>query len=406
MQPVAANLNFPTSLALDDRGGIYIAESGLPFDGAPAGGRVLGVAPDGGLECLLDGLRAPVNGVSFDRGWLYISEGGKPGRITRYQIDTGDWQVVLDGLPGFGNYHTNRAVIGPDGKLYFSQGAMTNSGVIGPDSGDLAWLREVSHNCDIPGFDVVLAESAAGAFAPFGAVNETGRRIPGRVPCTASVMRCDPDGGHLELVAWGLRNAYGLGFLADGRLLATDQGSDDRGSRPIAHCPDFLYQVLPGAWYGWPDFMGGQPLTAACFRPTDSPAPEFLLANHAELPAPQAPLLEFPVNACAVRFAQVPPRFTRFAGHLIVALFGDEIPMTARSGPRVGRKLVRVDPDGWSVHAVGPTALHRPIDVAFDSSGAAYVLDFGQFEMTPEMGVEARAASGCLWRMCPGFMEV
>jgi hypothetical protein len=81
--------------------------------------------------------------------------------------------------------------------------------------------------------------------------------------------------------------------------------------------------------------------------------------------------------------------------------------MTARSGPRVGRKLVRVDPAGWSVHPVQPMALHRPIDVAFDPSGsAAYVLDFGQFEMTPGMGVEARAASGCLWRLCPDFMEV
>ena len=27
------------------------------------------------------------------------------------------------------------------------------------------------------------------------------------------------------LVAWGLRNAYGLGFLPDGTLLATDQGA-------------------------------------------------------------------------------------------------------------------------------------------------------------------------------------
>jgi glucose/arabinose dehydrogenase len=407
MQPVVANLNFPTSVALDASGVIYIAESGLTFDSAPAGGRVLRIAPDGQSECILDGLRTPVNGVGLHAGWLYISEGGNPGRITRYHIDSGDWRVVLDGLPGFGNYHTNMAVMGPDGKLYFSQGAMTNSGVIGVDSQELAWLREVAHNCDIPGFDVALADSASDAFAPFGAVNQPGRRIPRRVPCTASVMRCDPDGSHLELFAWGLRNAYGLGFLPDGRLLATDQGADDRGSRPIANCPDFLYEVLPGAWYGWPDFMGGRPVTDPRFRPADSPAPQFLLANHAELPPPQAPLLEFEGNTCAVKFALSPPRYAGFAGHLIVALFGDEIPMTTRSGPRVGRKLVRVDPAGWSVHPVQPMAFHRPIDVAFDPSGsAAYVLDFGQFEMTPEMGVEARAASGCLWRLCPDFMEV
>jgi glucose/arabinose dehydrogenase len=220
-------------------------------------------------------------------------------------------------------------------------------------------------------------------------------------------MRCDPDGAHLEMVAWGLRNAYGLGFLPDGRLLTTDQGADERGARPIANCPDFLYEVVPGAWYGWPDFMGGRPVTDDCFHPADSPAPEFLLANHAELPPPQSPLLKFEANASAVKFAVVPPGIARFAGHLIMALFGDETPMTARSGPRVGRKLVRVDPAGWSVHPVQPMPFHRPIDVAFDASGSAvYALDFGQFEMTPEMAVEARAASGGLWRLCPDFMEV
>jgi Tn3 transposase DDE domain len=37
-------------------------------------------------------------------------------------------------------------------------------------------------------------------------------------------MRCDRDGSNLELVAWGLRNPYGLAFLPDARLLAVDLG--------------------------------------------------------------------------------------------------------------------------------------------------------------------------------------
>ena len=37
---IAAGLHFPTSLAFDDDGILYVAESGLPFGGAPPGGRV------------------------------------------------------------------------------------------------------------------------------------------------------------------------------------------------------------------------------------------------------------------------------------------------------------------------------------------------------------------------------
>ena len=62
-------------------------------------------------------------------------------------------------------------------------------------------------------------------------------------------MRANLDGSQLELVAWGIRNAFGLGFLPDGRLLATDQGADQRGSRPIVAGPELLNEVKQGSWY-------------------------------------------------------------------------------------------------------------------------------------------------------------
>jgi glucose/arabinose dehydrogenase len=417
IRPVAAHLDFPTSIAIDSQGGVYVAESGLSFDGPPSRGRILRIESDGSRVCVLDGLRAPVNGVVFHQGSLFISEGGYPGRITRLSLATGEATTVLDGLPGFGNYHTNMAVIGPEGKLYFSQGSMTNSGIIGFDSNDLGWLRKIEHNCDIPGYDVVLTGVSAetpdpfsasghkvitGAFAPFGKAMRSGEKIAGRLPCTAAVMRCNTDGSGLELVAWGLRNAYGLRFSPDGRLLATDQGADDRGSRPILNCPDFLFEVRAGAWYGWPDFMGGVPVTDARF----GEGGQFLLANHADLPAPERPLMEFEVNVCATKFDFVPQGVGRHPGHMIVALFGDERPMTARAGPRVGRCLARVDTTDWSVHPAPAPAMHRPIDVVFaPAEGAAYVLDFGEFEMTAEKKVQARQRSGSLWKLYPDSME-
>ena len=208
-------------------------------------------------------------------------------------------------------------------------------------------------------------------------------------------------------MAWGLRNAYGLGFLPDGRLLATEQGADARGSRPAGELPGFSYEVRMGAWYGWPDFIGGIPVTNARFRDGSELVAEFLLANHAELPRPESPLLEFELNSSAVKFAVVPPHFGRWEGNLVVAMFGDEGPLTSATQSRVGRKLVRVDPNDWSVHATKALPLNRPIDVAFAPRGsAAFVLDFGHFEITPEKGVAARAGSGGLWKLPADFMDV
>lgn len=417
MDVVVDGLNFPTSLAFGPDGSLYLAESGLPFDDAPPGGVVWRVGADGVRTRLLDGLRAPVNGLLWHDDGLIVSEGGHPGRILRFVPETGACTSLIDGLPGFGNYHTNMVAAGPDGKLYFSQGAMTNSAVMGPDSVDLAWLGELRHNADIPGYDVALAGVCAtspdpdgrptdtGAFAPFGTVHPAGTSLQARLPCTAAVMRCNADGSELELVAWGLRNAYGLGFLPDGRLLATDQGADVRGVRPVWNCPDFLYQVKPGAWYGWPDYYGGLPIDHPRFRAPDGRAQPFVLADHAQLPAPEQALVEFDVNACAVKFAVIPPGQPN-AGDLLVAQFGDERPLTGPAGPQVARNLVRVCTRDWSLHAVAAKGPLRPLDVAFSPDGLwVYVVDFGAFEFTGKKAIEARAGSGRVWRIATAALE-
>jgi glucose/arabinose dehydrogenase len=408
-------LSFPTSLAIGKDGSFYVAESGLSFDGPSPGGRIWHLEPEGRRTLLIENLRAPVNGLTLHKDRLYVSEGGHPGRISHFDLNGHSQQVILDNLPGPGNYHTNMVAFGSDGKLYFSQGAMTNTGIIGLDAYALGWLRRLPHSYDLSGYDITLngvnietpdplssaedARTQTGAFAPFGQRTEPGQRIAAQLPCTAAVMRCNEDGSDLELVAWGLRNAYGLGFLSDGRLLATDQGADDRGSRPVGNVPDMLFEVRKGAWYGWPDFVGDVPVTDARYQPERGAAPTFLLANHNELPPPERPLLCFPPHAAAVKFDVVPDDKSPWAGHLFVALFGDEVPMTAPSGPRVGRSVVRIDPADWSLHPVVQDRLLRPIDVRFSPAETVlYILDFGDFEMLNNGAVKAEAKSGKLWR--------
>ena len=408
----ATGLDFPTSLALDGDGVLFVAESGLPFGGAAPGGRIRRIGPRGDHTVVLEGLRQPVNGLTWHHGGFLIAEGGYPGRISRW-VPGRTPETILDGLPARGNYHTNMVAVGPDGWLYFSQGAMTNMGVVGLDAYEMAWLKQLPHPCDVPGYDIVLsgqvfqtpdplsaapnARALTWPFAPFGDTTPREALIAGKVPCTAAVMRCRPDGTGLELVAWGLRNAYGLGFLPDGRLLATDQGPDDRGSRPIGNAPDLLFDVKRGAWYGWPDFVGGRRVDDPAFCPTRGPQPVPILTNHDRLPPPELPLLRFEVNAAATKFAVLPQAAPLWPGQLLVAIFGDEKPMTAPPGPKVGRSLLRVDPDGWSAHPIAVPNAARPIDVRASPDGRQiWVLDFGHFEMLGEGRVDARPGSGAI----------
>jgi len=190
-----------------------------------------------------------------------------------------------------------------------------------------------------------------------------------------------------------------MGFLPDGRLLAIDQGADDRGSRPIGNAPDLLYEVEPGSWYGWPDFIGGVPVTDQRYRPERGAPPVFVPANHDELPPPSPALLAFPPHSAATKFDVGTAALGELAGQLFVALFGDEVPMTAPAGPRVGRSVVRVDPHDWTLHPLDARPFLRPIDVrCWPGEAALGVLDFGMFEMT-DAGVVAEPGSGALWKV-------
>ena len=230
---IADEFSFPTGQTFAPVGVAYVAEAGLPFGGAAPGGRIWRLPRDGGRQLLVDGLPPPVNAVIVHDSPLYDSKCGHPARISRLPLD-GDRppKPFLDHLPGRGNYHTNMVAFGRDGTLDFSQGAMTNGGILGLDAYELGWLPRLRHAHDLPGFDVVLAgveakaadplraqegnRACTGSIAPFGTRAQARQRIGAAVPCTAAVMRCHPDWARLELAALGLRND---GFITGGRVV-------------------------------------------------------------------------------------------------------------------------------------------------------------------------------------------
>jgi glucose/arabinose dehydrogenase len=426
IEPVAQGFVFPTAVAFDDKGVPHVLESGYAYGEVFTTPRLLRVAA-GGTTVVASGDNGPWTGMSFAGGAFYVAEGGETrgGRILRI-TPQGEITALVEDLPSVGDHHTNGAVVGPDGWIYFGQGTATNSGVVGPDNRDFGWLARHPDFHDVPCRDVTLSgaswrspnvlapgggEVETGPFLSFGTPAEKGQLVRGKVPCNGAVMRVRPEGGEVELVAWGFRNPFGLAFDAEGRLYVTDNGYDDRGSRPVFGAADMLWQVEPGRWYGWPDYSEGRPLTRDRFtihgedgiRPALDPEPD----------EPPQPVAYFAVHSSSdgLDFSRNPA--FGHVGEAFVAQFGDQAPVVGKVLHPVGFKVIRVEVDRGVSHdfavnrgsKTGPASrienngLERPVAVRFDPTGRAlYVVDFGILSMTEEKALP-RAGTGVLWKI-------
>ena len=423
---VASGLSAPVMTTFGADGAGYVVESGHKVDDPPRIRRVDLATGATTIHHEFAGSEwnrtGAVTGAAWVEGSLVVTNTDHLVRIG----PRGGRTVLVDGLPGRGDHQVNHPVVGPDGKLYFGVGSVTNSGVVGSDNAAYAWLKDNPAEHDVPARDVVLVGTnyddrdvlgdlkrtvRTGAFVAFGTETTPGQVIPGSVKASGAVLRCDPDGSNLEVVAWGLRNPYGLAFAADGRLIATEHGMDARSARQILGDYDDLYEIQAGRWYGWPDFASGIRLDDPSWGDAgQGRAP--VLAEFPE-PEPPKPIVSLPPHSGANGVAVAPAGPFGFEGQAFVALFGDLAPITTpRLATPVGFKVVRVDLErreivDFAVNRIqGPASklLHdgfeRPSHCVFGPDGALYVTDFGEIDIAPEKaGIRIQAGSGTLWRI-------
>jgi glucose/arabinose dehydrogenase len=327
-----------------------------------------------------------------------------------------------------GDHHTNGPVI-RDGYLYFGQGTATNSGVVGIDNAEFGWLKRKPDFHDIPCGNIQLAgqnfttdnvltgsgqKATTGAYAPYGTATTDGQTIQGKLPCTGAILRMPVGGGPLELVAWGFRNPFGLAFSPDGRLYVTENGYDERGSRPVWGTGDVLWEVKTGTWYGWPDYSAGKPVwDDEEFDPKKRKAPGVkpLLRNHPNKPPQPAAIFGVHSSSNGIDFSK--SETFGFTGQAFVAQFGDMAPKAGKVLSPVGFKVVSVDVNTGIIRDFatnkgkrnGPASrlekggLERPVSVKFNNKGdALYVVDFGIMTVT-EQGPQPQAGTGVVWRI-------
>lgn len=383
-------LTYPSSVEFSPDGEIFIAEAGFTYPYVYSPARVLRLSGEA-TDVIAEGFHGPLIGLHwYDDGFLATH----CGRLTRVTLE-GRKQDLITDLPSFGDHHTNHIVIDGD-DVYFGQGTVTNSAVVGPENlYEYGWLISRRKGHDVPPFDVVLsganfrsrnafnplAHTETGPFLPFGETCTPGQVIKGELKANGVIYRSHPDGSELAVHAWGLRNPYALARDPKGRLLTIVQGEDNRGSRGFEEAPDSLFAVREAAWYGWPDFSGGKP--AHEFMDTvDTENPKgFLLADHPS--QPEQPLHLFEPHTAAVSID-----FSRHGGfgfpeQAFVAQFGAGAPLT--SGGKMmtrGHKIVRLDMNSFkeedffvSKSYSGP---QRPVQAKFSPDGRSlFIVDHG-----------------------------
>jgi glucose/arabinose dehydrogenase len=448
VEPLARGLDLPGSLCFDDEGNVCVLESGGCLGNNPGRmpPRIRVFSPDGAPLRTIDlggkHVVFPAWGIAWRDGAFFISHRDEDhaGAISRVEKD-GRVTPIVQGLPSQGDHATNQLSFGPEGKLYFAQGTATNSGVVGVDDFvAFGWAERHPAVHDVPARTIVLTgknfatadprgaepgmKTITGAFMPFGQPCERRQGVKGDVKCNGAVLRCDPDGKNLEVYCWGLRDPFGLGFGPGGKLYATCQGMELRGSRPIANDVDALLFLRKDAWYGWPDYttdlkplvddrehappsdVGTRPEPLVDLKATDVSTPE-----RADVAA------TFP-RSMVGGFTWVPPSFGSVGGTLLVAEMGSLAPSAAGASSDAGFRVVSVNEAGEAKvflanEQPGPASrflamgrgIERPVDVKLGRDGSLYVSDLGVafVRADPHSGVTvfAREGTGFIWKVTP-----
>ena len=426
LELVAQDLSFPSAVAVGPDDEVYAAISG--FGGVTP--EIVRIGRDGATTSVAsEGLGGPITGINFaPDGTFYVSFAGS---VATIDLATGSVTPVLTDLPGLANHQNNHLAFGPDDWIYFGIGSATNAMVVGLDDILSGWVGEHPQASDVPCEDITLAaepfvtanpltedatdQARTSPYHPFDTAVDSGTVVKGDTRCTGSVLRFkagDPE-GTLEVFAWGFRNPYSVAVDEDGTVFVVENGADVRGSRPIDNAPDVLWRVeqdQAGAWFGYPDFVAGIPVTDPRFAAPGVQPLGFLIENHAALldgsDAPPEPFATWAPHDATAQSAIAPESWGQWAGRLLVAHHGDFAPVAGPLEQPIPGKVDAVDTEIGKVEdlLVNPApgaaggAPERPVGLAFAGDGSLYVADLGVIEGSTA-GLIPRANTGAVWRI-------
>jgi glucose/arabinose dehydrogenase len=462
----SSGLSFPTAMTIGPGGKMWVSEAGGISGTTP---QVVQIKRNGTSSTVLSAnqlstgtLVGPINDVTFHDGWLWITaqqvgaNGWDVGAIMKFKSSNpvGTFTTVITNLPSAGDHGTDQIVFDKKGTAYFSQGTATNSGVVGTDNSWLATSSGLSTFHDFAPVPIVLdgstyTNAASGTipsettspYEPFGVTAPAGTVIPAATPATpqqgiiaggGTVYSFNPRAqdptSTLHLLAWGFRNPYGLGFdpAHPNTLFVSNNGTDQRGSRPVNNEFDDLFAInlrqanRQPEFFGWPDFFDNPqtnqptPVTDPMFSVNGTTVQPVLDPSFSSTLTVQPDVTELG-NHTAVGKFDIPTKSSfgsGLSGDLLMVRTGSLPPSTGATSV-VGYDVISVNPRTGQVnefltHTTNAAAavfdsssFDKPLDVQFQGN-QMFIVDFGVFNPGISGGDPTDPTSGKIWVVTRG----
>ncbi len=314
---------------------------------------------------------------------IYAFEGaadftGGIARLTGDRLQS--YREMITGLPrSIRDHTTNQPIFGSDGKLYFTQGAMSAMGAADP-----TWGNRAEHLLSA----AVLKLDTAAVVA---------RRENGRGPLNVNTQGSagyDPfaTGAPLQIHATGVRSVYDLLLHSNGNLYAPANGSAAGGNVPAGGgAPglsrvnttqsDYLFNIVSGRYYGHPNPTRGE-FVLNGGNPTSGVDP----AEVSQYPVGTQPARNY--GGVAFDFGRnvSPNGIIEYQSNSFKSRLKGKILVTRYSG---GDDIIALSLDsqgrvsGSQRGIVGLTHFVDPLDLVEDPrSGSLYVVEFGGEKIT------------------------
>ncbi len=216
--------------------------------------------------------------LEYNQGVLYYTSGTL---VYSYNLKSKETSEIIKNLPNYGDYNKSLIRVS-EGYLFVTIGSATNSGVVGLDN---SWINDFPLNHDTSPKSITIkginfGEEKTGAFVSYKSKNIKGQIITQHMPGNSSILIYNLKTGAQGTFAWGIRNIKGLDFSSQGKIIASVGGMEDRGLRPVKGDSDYIYAIKKNAWYGFPDYAGGDPISSPKFKGITNSTIPFILDQH------------------------------------------------------------------------------------------------------------------------------